>query len=251
MINKYFLFLILLFSIIFNTNIAFSEKWDVTVEGYLSGFKVGKSNAKLVLNNSSYELLVRSSTAGLTKILYPWKQEIKISGRISNNNIFPALYIINDLREDNKSGHMNIIYENNYPVIKSALPKVKNDTRREKVSKKLLFNTLDPVNSIISFGVISGSSNSCDHEIPVFDGRRRFNLKYTLIEKKNDTIKCKLTIIRLSGYSKKELKKHPKGGIILFQKLNNKTNFYFPSEVRIPLTIGSFFVKLNTNLILQ
>ena len=69
MIKKYFLFLILLFSIIFNTNIAFSEKWDVTIEGYLSGFKVGKSNAKLDLNNSSYELLVRSSTAGLTKIL--------------------------------------------------------------------------------------------------------------------------------------------------------------------------------------
>ena len=40
----------------------------------------------------------------------------------------------------------------------------------------------------------------CFHD---FNLRRRFNLKYTLIEKKNDTIKCKLTIIRLSGYSKK------------------------------------------------
>ena len=251
MINKYFLFLILLFSIFFNTNIAFSEKWEVTVEGYLSGFKVGKSNAKLDLNHSHYELIVSSSTTGLTKILFPWKQEIKIFGRINNNTLLPSSYIINDLRESNKSGHMNIIYENNYPVIKSALPNIENDTRRDKVSKELLFNTIDPVNSIISFGVLSGLSNSCAHEIPVFDGRRRFNLKYTLIEKKNDTIKCKLTIIRLSGYSKKELKKHPKGGTVLFQKLSNKTNFYFPSEVRIPLTIGSFFVKLNTNLILQ
>jgi hypothetical protein len=251
LINKYFLFLILLFSIFFNTNIAFSEKWEVTVEGYLSGFKVGKSNARLDLNHSNYKLIVNSSTTGLTKILYPWKQKIIISGSISNNTLLPSLYSINDLREDNKSGHMNIIYENNYPVIKSALPNVENDTRREKVSKKLLFNTLDPVNSIISFGLISGLSNSCDHEIPVFDGRRRFNLKYTLIEKNNNIMKCKLTIIRLSGYSKKELKKHPKGGTILFKKLNNKTNFYFPSEVRIPLVIGSFFVKLNTNLILQ
>ena len=251
MINKYFLFLILLFSIFFNTNIAFSEKWDVTVEGYLSGFKVGKSNAKLDLNHSNYNLIVNSSTTGLTKLLYPWKQEIKISGRINKNTLLPSSYSINDLREDNKSGHMNIIYENNYPLIKSAFPNVENDTRREKVSKELLFNTIDPVNSIISFGILSGLSDSCDHEIPVFDGRRRFNLKYTLIEKKNDTIKCKLTIIRLSGYSKKELKKHPKDGTVLLKKLNNKNNFYFPSEVKIHLKIGSFFVRLNTNLILQ
>jgi len=251
LISKYFLFLIILISIVFNNNIAFSKRWDITVEGYLSGFKVGKSNARLDLTNFNYKLIANSSTTGLTKMLYPWKQEIIITGKINNNKLLPSSYTINDLREDNKSGHMNIIYKNNYPVIKSALPNIKNDTRRKKVSKELLLNTIDPVNSIISFGVLSGSTNSCNHEIPVFDGRRRFNLKYTFIEKNNNTMKCKLTIIRISGYSKKELKKHPKGGTILFQKLNNKSNFYFPSEVRIPLTIGSFFVKLNTNLILQ
>ena len=61
---------------------------------------------------------------------------------------------------------------------------------------------------------------------------------------------CKLKIIRIAGYSKKELSKHPKEGMIKLKKLSNSI-FYFPVEVRIPLTIGSFYVNLTQNLVLQ
>ena len=146
---------------------------------------------------------------------------------------------------------MEIIYKNSIPIIKSSFPDHNNDTRREKVSKKLLLNSLDPVNSLILLGLLSNKTNNCNHEIEIFDGRRRFNLKYSLIEMNTDAITCKLNIIRIAGYSKKELKKHPKEGILILKKLSNTNNFYFPTKVRIPLVIGSFYVTLNTNLILQ
>ena len=250
MVKKYILcFLAIFYFVIFN-NAAFSQKWNVTVEGYLSGIKVGESKAVFELDSFNYSLKVNSTTTGITKFFYPWKQEIKISGKIENNNIKPSFYNISDIR-DNKSGHMEIIYKNSTPIIKSSFPDHNNDTRREKVSKKLLLNSLDPVNSLILLGLLSNKTNNCNHEIKIFDGRRRFNLKYSLIEINTDTITCKLNIIRIAGYSKKELKKHPKEGILILKKLSNTNNFYFPTKVRIPLVIGSFYVTLNTNLILQ
>lgn len=251
MIKKYFLFFVIIFSCFIYSNIVFSQKWNITIDGYLSGFKVGESNAVFDLDGFNYSLTVNSTTTGITKIFYPWKQEIKILGQIHNHIIKPSYYAINDIRDNNKSGHMHIIYENGIPIVKSAIPDHNNDTRREKVSEKLLLNAIDPVTSIILLGLLSGNTNDCDHEIQVFDGRRRFNLKYSLSEINKDTITCKLNIIRIAGYSKKELKKHPKEGIVVLEKLSNTDNFYFPTEVRIPLVIGSFFVNLNTNLILQ
>ena len=60
-----------------------------------------------------------------------------------------------------------------------------------------------------------------------------------------------LLIKRIAGYSKKELKKHPKEGSITLIRLPGSNSFLFPSEVKIPLTIGSFLVKLNANLIME
>ena len=192
---------------------------------------------------------MKSTTTGITKLIYPWVQTLSIKGKIHNNTLTPISYKINDLREKNKKGHMYINYFNSMPTIISALPDPKDDTRRKKVDYNLLENSIDPVTSIISLGV--SSINDCDILVPIFDGRRRFDLDYKTILSKTEYILCQLKIKRIAGYSEKELKKHPKEGTITLTKLPGSNSFLFPSEVKIPLTIGSFYVKLNAKLVLQ
>ena len=245
-----FLYIIICFCF-FLINSALSEKWNINIEGHLSGFKVGESKVLFDINNKEYLLTALSNTTGITKLFYPWEQLIEVSGLIENHIAKPLIYNIKDIRENKETGFINIKYQNNYPVIVSAHPNPENDTRRKKISKGFLINTIDPVNSIIYLGLISGKNNSCNHTINVFDGRRRFNLEFKQIEKNNDVLRCKLKIIRIAGYSKKELRKHPKEGTIILKKLSNNTNFYFPTEVQIPLTIGTFYVVLTKNKVLQ
>jgi hypothetical protein len=247
-LNKLLLTLIF-FCFIYN-NSAFSKKWNITIEGHLSGFKVGESDVLFEINNDKYTLIAQSNTSGITKLFYPWKQVIEVAGSINNFIITPLIYKIKDIRENKENGFINIKYKNNLPIVKSAFPHPNNDTRREQVSQELLINTLDPVNSILALGILSAKNNSCNHTINVFDGRRRFNLVYKTIEQNKDELICKLKIIRIAGYSKKELSKHPKEGMIKLKKLSNSI-FYFPVEVRIPLKIGSFYVNLTQNLVLQ
>ncbi len=246
--NKLLLTLIF-FCFIYNGS-ALSKKWNITIEGYLSGFKVGESNVLFEINKDNYTLIAQSNTSGITKLFYPWKQIIEVSGSINNFKINPLVYKIKDTRENKETGFINIKYKNNFPIVESAFPHPNNDTRREQVSRKLLSNTYDPVNSILALGLLSANNNSCNHTIHVFDGRRRFNLEYKKIEQNKEELICKLKIIRIAGYSKKELSKHPKEGTVILKKLSNSI-FYFPVEVRIPLTIGSFYVNLTQNLVLQ
>lgn len=192
---------------------------------------------------------MKSTTTGITKLIYPWVQTVSVKGKIHNNTLTPISYKINDLREKNKKGHMYINYFNSMPTIISALPDPKDDTRRKKVDYNLLENSMDPVTSIISLGV--SSINDCDILVPIFDGRRRFDLDYKTILSKTEYILCQLKIKRIAGYSEKELKKHPKEGTVTLTKLPGSNSFLFPSEVKIPLTIGSFYVKLNAKLVLQ
>jgi hypothetical protein len=241
---------LIFFCFLFN-NSALSEKWNINIEGYLSGFKVGESNISFEINNDKYTLIAKSNTSGITKFFYPWKQIIEAAGSINNFIIKPLIYKIKDIREDKETGFINIRYQNNYPIVESAFPDPSSDNRRKQVPRELIRNTLDPVNSILALGLLSANNNSCNHTINVFDGRRRFNLEYRKIEQNKDELICKLKIIRIAGYSNKELSKHPKEGTVTLKKLSNNINFYFPIEVKIPLTIGSFYVDLTQKLVLQ
>ncbi len=74
---------------------------------------------------------------------------------------------------------------------------------------------------------------------------------YSNIKNNDDILLCNLKINRLAGYSDKELKKHPKEGEIKLSILDQRKSVFFPAEVKVPLTIGSFLVKLNANLIME
>tara|TARA_B100000686_G_scaffold136347_1_gene143597 strand:- start:8329 stop:8907 length:579 start_codon:yes stop_codon:yes gene_type:complete len=192
---------------------------------------------------------MKSTTTGITKLLYPWVQTISIKGIINDIKLIPIFYKINDFRDKNKKGHIQINYIDDIPIVISAEPNPINDTRRKKVPSTLLKNSIDPVTSIISLGILS--INGCNNLIPIFDGRRRFDLEYKTAESKEESLLCNLKIKRIAGYSKKELRKHPKEGTIKLKILPGSNSFFFPTEVKIPLTIGSFYVKLNANLVLQ
>ena len=86
---------------------------DLSIEGYLSGFKVGESNVIFEINDDKYELIALSNTTGITKLFYPWKQIIEISGSFKNFTVKPLIYKISDIRENKEPGFINIKYQNN------------------------------------------------------------------------------------------------------------------------------------------
>ena len=243
------LFLLLLFS-----NLSSKEiRENYYFESYLSGIKLAEAQGEIIVKNNIYEFKFKAQTIGITDLFFGWKQNIQIKGRIIDEDIFPLMYSNRDFRK-NKQGHMTLIYKNNLPFIKSAQPDPRNDKRR-KVSKIELLNTLDPASAILSIGLFLKNKKKCNISKPIFDGKRRYNivLKYMGLEKiidsnkldnKSTYMKCSFSIQKISGYTKKELKKYPSEGILWYNS-EIQTNIKIPDKIMINTIYGKYINYLK------
>ena len=251
---------ILFFFLTLDSSIVYGDTWNINIKGYLSGFKVGIASGQFSLIDNKVFLKINAKTSGITKLFFPWKQTIIARSIIKNESITPEFYRVDDLRENIKKGHMEIIFNNKIASVNSSDPPVKNDTRRKQVDEELKIDVLDPANAIIAIGYLNIIYGNCNHVIPTFDGRRRFDLHIEEIgieelkssvftDSYGESLKCKIKIKRIAGYSKKELKKHPTHGFVWFQTLPNSKKMMFPVKVQLPIGAGSFMAHLSINLV--
>ena len=250
-ISKTFVFIF--FSLISTSN---AQTWDLSIKGYLSGFKVGVASGKFSIDKNKISLEIRAETSGITSIFFPWEQNIKAISNINKKSIISNFYRVDEIRDKTKKGHMELNFYDRIALVKSAEPPVINDTRREPVDEKLRINVLDPATAIIAIGYLTSIYKNCDHKIPIFDGRRRFDL-YTkeigienltssaFTDSHGESLKCKISIEKIAGYSEKELKKHPRSGFVWLQKLPESEFMMFPVKVQLPIGRASFMTHLS------
>ena len=244
--KKYIISIISLFLIYFlhYKNYSYELKKELLLSSYIKGINLADAYGIISIKDNQFYISLKAQTVGLFSIFTKWSQEISSKGIINYSSIQSELYKSEDQR-GNKKGHMYIKYKNNYPEIISAQPDPRDDDRRKSIKKELLNNTLDPIIGIISIGL----DGACNNNQIVFDGKRKYILKPNFLGKEEiskdhfynkafETIKCAFQIEKVAGYTKKELKKYPKNGIIWFRK--EKNNLYFPIKIEISSTWGKF-----------
>jgi len=235
-----------------------TQTWELSIKGYLSGFKVGIASGEFIQKKEKIFLNINAETSGIINFFFPWKQTIVVKASMDKTSISPNFYRVDDLREKTKKGHMELIFVNNIATVNSAEPSINNDSRRKPVSRELRKDVLDPASAIIAIGYMTIISGNCNHKIPIFDGRRRFNLfteeigieeltSSVFTDSSGKALKCKIKIEKVAGYSAKELKRHPKTGYIWLQKLPNTDLMMFPVKVQLPIGKGSFMAHLSIN----
>ncbi len=248
--------IVILFFIVFcNFSISKELKKNYFFESYLNGIQLAEANGTLYIKKDFYSFEFKAITSGITSIFINWGQKISVQGTIVNQELFPNTYISNDFRK-NKKGHMSLVYIKNTPFIKSAKPDPRDDERR-KISKTQIVDTLDPVSAILSIGLFVNKQNKCNVTKPIFDGKRRYNiiveyiglekiLNSSKIDSKATYMKCKFFIKKISGYTSKELKKHPSEGI-LWYNIRTKSYIEIPSKIVINTVFGKYINYLISN----
>ena len=261
--NKYLYFILLLnvfYQAFFISHSYSDDKIDISFKfiAYLGGLKIGQADGKFTINNNTYIFEYNAKSSGLISLIYKWKQYLKAEGIVTKSDIplNSTSYYSSDIRGE-KMGHMNISYGKNIVEVISAKPNPKDDDRRNSISNELRKNTFDPASAFISLGFNIKKYDSCTAIVPIFDGRRRYNikstdggieiLKSTKIKQIEGIVKrCNIQFERIDGYTKKELAKHPTDGHILYKKYEN-INLFFPVKVTLSSKYGSFVGYLFEN----
>lgn len=207
---------------------------------YLGGFEMIELSFDIGLTRDRYDMEMRFRPTSWLGRMFAWTMKAHSRGRLQGSRIRPerAGY------ENTWSGNRRWValrYENGRTIVAGADPKPA-ASGPLKVPESLRRNTYDLVAAILSISATADGSRPCVGKVPVYDGRRRYNLHVTPIGK--DTLErsrysafggpafsCRIVMERLKGFKK------PKS----FPQLNEESALHvwigrpFPDSPPVPV----------------
>lgn len=144
---------------------------DFTI--HVGGLLFIQGNFKALVEDDSYRLAATMGTAGTTRTFYPADYRLASEGRLAEVSVKPRRYV-SDSNSKRSTRKVTISYSRDgMPRLTAEPPYDPGDL--EEVMPTLQQGTQDPVSAFLM--PVSGAQNPCKRTIPVFDGKRRYDLK--------------------------------------------------------------------------
>lgn len=155
---------------------------QLSYEIFVGGFHAGDIDLGVRVESNTYELIAATKSAGLIDHWVGFRSHAQTRGVIRERRITPISHHVNNLWTEDlrfvRMGYGGRSSANDGPTYTVVHP-LHNIDEREIVSLAQRRNTIDPLSAALRSAYSSngwGDRTPCDDSIPVFDGRRRYNL---------------------------------------------------------------------------
>jgi hypothetical protein len=193
-----------------------ASRLEVTMTLYAGGITMGKMDLDASLRGNDYRAVSNLKTEGIVNAF--WKSEIQAtaSGKIGAHTLAPGLYDSFYTGAAGKKQEVSLTYES------GAAPRLFADppysTTGYEVKAADTKDTLDPLSALtfIASGVGADGGNPCALTVPVFDGRRRYNIEMTRVRDLDikldngayagKAVQCDLRYRQVAGFRPRVLK---------------------------------------------
>jgi hypothetical protein len=179
---------------------------DLTYRVYYGGFEVLRLSVDFQMAPKSYEMELKFRTLGMIGSLFPWTMKAYARGRLTKDGVHPiAAGHRNSWR--GKKRWLELRYPDRRPVVTDAHPVPKED----KPAAESLHDAIDLASAVIAMTRKFDQSKRCGLNLPVFDGRRRYDLVFKgdgegAIRRNGysayagPVVKCRVEMNRLAGF---------------------------------------------------
>lgn len=227
---------------------------------YVGGVLFVEGNFKAKVAGDAYRLNTYMETTGLAHRLYPAMYKLMSEGRISGDNIEPDKFVSDTVAREDKRV-VTLTYDKARMPSLSATPPYDDDDLKD-VTPDQQRATQDPVSAFLL--PVSAGDTPCPRTIPIFDGKRRFNLIFAHEGAKKisprdtstpdgwgralDTIVCTMRYEAISPPAKKRrftnVMRRNNDMKIWFSAFD-EGRVYLPVRFEIPTPIGAAVMELN------
>jgi len=182
---------------------------------YVGGVTLGKVDLNTTIRGDQYHSVSNLQTSGIANAF--WQSEIQATsnGTVAAKSVEPGLYDSYYTGHADKKQEVSLTYENGairlyadptYPLTGYEVPPAQQK------------GTLDPLSAITFFisGVGTTADNPCGVLLPVFDGRRRYDVEFKKVKDtsvaldngvyKGPAVLCEMKYRQISGYKPRVLK---------------------------------------------
>lgn len=145
-------------------------------EVFAGGLHVLTSSLEINLRDQSYDARIGAQLAGMPGWFVEWGAEVQSGGAIEGGQLDPELYVLDRVRRG-ESQKTTLDFGREGEVDVSFDP-IRNDSNG-LVPPDLLPESLDPLSGLLSIIHRVTEGGECEATVPVFDGRRRYDLVFT------------------------------------------------------------------------
>ncbi|WP_455183425.1 DUF3108 domain-containing protein [Azospirillum palustre] len=156
---------------------ASAEPVKATYRVFVGGVTALDVTATLDVAGDRYRIAVSAVTGGTIGRLFSWRTDSESDGHVHGDDLRPDSHRQTSLLRG-EPRNVTLTYGPQGDVSTSVTPPADKDDR-EPVPPDLQRGTLDPLTAVLDLLFAVGASEGCDRSLPVFDGRRRYDMVFS------------------------------------------------------------------------
>jgi hypothetical protein len=186
---------------------------DLTYDVYLGGLHIFSFDVDMTLQPDRYRVTAEGGTRGMIGWLYTWDMRLAAEGLDHNGRIEPRRYVAEtEWQRRQRTVHLGFSEGGRYDLQQN--PPLEPDPDIEGgLPETLPEGIVDPLSFAIAASRALEENGRCDQTVPVFDGRRRFDLIVKHVEEttlppnsysiyQGPAVRCSFSMERISGFRK-------------------------------------------------
>lgn len=178
----------------------------------LGGFNLGTAGIEANLGDGNYELDATVRTEGIADQFFETTFVLESQGSFLGNRVKPARFV-STYQDADSSRRVELTYPNRGAPVMAAEPAY-GDGFGPHVQLNDILMTQDPISALL-LPTMSATASPCDRSLPLFDGRRRYDLQLredgmTEINGGENAyngpaMRCTVGMLPVAGYERKTL----------------------------------------------
>ncbi len=178
---------------------------------YFGGFAAVALEIDLARTAEEYRILTKVRTLGVIDKLFPWTMRAYSRGRLAGRELRPEAAGQTSAWRG-RERIIDVRYDDGRPIVARVVPTPDRD-ERVPVSDEDVRGTVDLASALLSLSLAAEAGRGCTGRVPVFDGRRRYDLiaerigveqirRFGRAGYEPRALKCRVTMVRRSGFRK-------------------------------------------------
>lgn len=186
---------------------------DLTYDVYLGGLHIFTFDVDMTLQADRYRVAAEGGTQGMIGWLYEWQTKLAAEGLDRNGRIEPQRYDVDSNWQGNqRTVQLGFAEGGRYDLRQTPPPEPDPDIEGA-LPDSLPQGIVDPLSLALAASRALAESGRCDQTVPVFDGRRRYDLTLKHIDEatlppseysvyEGPAVRCSFSMKRISGFRK-------------------------------------------------
>jgi len=150
----------------------------LSYDAYLGPLYVVSAEAELRLEGDRYRVATRAQSEGLADLFFSWRSEARSEGMMAGRRLLPMRHVVK-VYWRGEPRQIRLTYNEPgaaaRPIDFLVEPPI-DTAERDPVPPGLTVGTVDPLSATLSVLLGIASGGRCEGQLPVFDGRRRYDM---------------------------------------------------------------------------